>query len=62
MKLEQPREPKIEGAGLHYSGKHKRLVRGLCLVSLVWTDGKYVFPVDFRIYNKKDEITKNEHQ
>ena len=48
-------------AGFHYSGKHKRSVRGLCLVSLVWTDGKYVFPVDFRVYNKDDGITKNEH-
>ena len=59
--LDKPRGPKIEGVGFHYSGKHKRSVRGLCLVSLVWTDGKYVFPVDFRVYNKDDGITKNEH-
>ena len=59
--LDKPRGPKIEGVGFHYSGKHKRSVRGLCLVSLVWTDGKYVFPVDFRIYNKNDGVTKNEH-
>ena len=31
------------------------------MVSLVWTDGKHVFPVDFRIYNKDNGITKNEH-
>ena len=59
--LDKPRGPKIEGVGFHYSGKHKRSVRGLCLVSLVWTDGKYVFPVDFRVYNKNDGVTKNEH-
>ena len=59
--LDKPRGPKIEGVGFHYSGKHKRSVRGLCLVSLVWTDGKYVFPVDFRVYNKDDGVTKNEH-
>ena len=59
--LDKPRGPKIEGVGFHYSGKHKRSVRGWCLVSLVWTDGKHVFPVDFRIYNKDKGITKNEH-
>ena len=59
--LDKPRGPKIEGVGFHYSGKHKRSVRGLYLLSLVWTDGKYVFPVDFRVYNKDDGVTKNEH-
>ena len=59
--LDKPKGPKIEGVGFHYSGKHKRSVRGLCLVSLVWTDGKHVFPVDFRVYNKDNGITKNEH-
>ena len=50
--LDKPRGSKIEGVGFHDSGNHKRSVRGWCLVCLVWTDWKYVFPVDFRIYNK----------
>ncbi len=47
----------------HWSGKHHRVVRGINLISLLWTeDASYRLPVDFRIYNKPiDGIDKNQH-
>ena len=46
----------------HWSGKHKRVVSGINLVTLLWTDGERYIPVDYRIYNKKkDGLTKSDH-
>jgi hypothetical protein len=46
----------------HWSGKHGRVVQGINLVSLVWTDGDACLPCDFRIYNKsQDGLSKNDH-
>jgi putative transposase len=45
-----------------WSGKHHRTVKGIGLVTLVWTDGTIVIPIDFRIYNiDEDDKTKNDH-
>jgi hypothetical protein len=53
---------KIELVTRHWSGKHKRVVSGINLVTLLWTDGERYIPVDYRIYNKKqDGLTKNDH-
>jgi putative transposase len=35
-----------------WSGKHHRVVIGINLISLVWTDGEALLPCDFRIYDK----------
>lgn len=52
----------IELVTRHWSGKHKRVVSGINLVTLLWTDGERYIPVDYRIYNKKqDGLTKNDH-
>jgi hypothetical protein len=45
----------------HWSGKHRKVVRGINLISLVWTDGDRKIPVDYRLYSKADGRTKNEH-
>lgn len=46
----------------HWSGKHKRVVSGINLVSLLWTDGERYIPIDYRIYHKQqDGLTKNDH-
>lgn len=46
----------------HWSGKHKRVVRGINLVSLLWTDGEARLPCDFALYNKQqDGLSKNDH-
>lgn len=53
---------KIELVTRHWSGKHKRVVLGINLVTLLWTDGERYIPVDYRIYNKaQDGLTKNDH-
>jgi putative transposase len=45
----------------HWSGKHHKTVRGINLISLVWTDGDRKIPVDYRLYSKLDGLTKNDH-
>jgi putative transposase len=46
----------------HWSGKHHRVVIGINLISLVWTDGEALLPCDFRIYDKPfGGLDKNAH-
>ena len=46
----------------HWSGKHHRVVLGINLISLVWTDGEALLPCDFRIYDKPfGGLDKNAH-
>ena len=53
---------KIELVTRHWSGQHKRVVLGINLVSLLWTDGERYMPIDYRIYHKaQDGLTKNDH-
>jgi putative transposase len=41
---------------------HHRTVKGIGLITLVWTDGKIALPIDFRVYNiEEDNKTKNDH-
>jgi hypothetical protein len=55
--LDKPYAMKMDLVDYHWSGKHKRVVKGICVQSLVWTDGDSIVPVDFRIYDSKDEKT-----
>jgi putative transposase len=53
---------KIELVSRHWSGKHHRIVQGINLVTLLWTDGDSHIPCDYRIYYKdQDGKTKNDH-
>ncbi len=46
----------------HWSGKHQRVVKGIALLTLLWTEGKALIPCDFRVYDKPQSgKTKNEH-
>jgi putative transposase len=46
----------------HWSGKHRRVVRGINLLTLLWTDGDALLPCDYRLYDKaNDGLTKNDH-
>jgi DDE superfamily endonuclease len=45
----------------HWSGKHKKVVRGINLITLLWTDGDRKIPCDYRLYSKADGKTKNDH-
>jgi putative transposase len=52
----------IEPVRRHWSGKHKSVVWGINLISLVWTDGDRIIPLDYRVYDKPvDGLTKNDH-
>lgn len=45
-----------------WSGKHKRVVQGINLTSLLWSDGDKHIPCDYRLYEKTvDGATKNDH-
>jgi hypothetical protein len=53
---------KVELVTRHWSGKHHRVVRGINVITLLWTDGDRYIPVDYRIYDKgNDGLTKNDH-
>jgi putative transposase len=46
----------------HWSGKHNAVVKGISLLTLLWTDGDAHIPCDYRIYCKdQDSKTKNDH-
>ena len=45
-----------------WSGKHKRVVKGINLTTLLWSDGDQHIPCDYRLYEKAvDGDTKNDH-
>lgn len=46
----------------HWSGKHKAVVSGINLLTLLWTAGVRGVPVDYRVFDKdRDGKTKNDH-
>ncbi|NDG54231.1 MAG: IS4/IS5 family transposase [Flavobacteriia bacterium] len=53
---------KSELIGMYWSGKHKKTVKGINLITLFYTDIQGVsVPVNFRIYDKREEKTKNDY-
>ena len=60
--LDKPYAQKMELVTRHWSGKHKQVVSGINLITLMWTDGDSHIPCDYRLYNKDhDGLTKNDH-
>ena len=60
--LDQPYANKMELVCWHWSGKPHKTVRGINLLTLVWSDGDQHLPVDYRIYEKvHDSLSKNDH-
>jgi DDE superfamily endonuclease len=60
--LDKPYAQRMALVTRHWSGKHHRVVQGINLVSMVWTDGDTLLPCDFRLYDRPvDGQTKNEH-
>ncbi len=60
--LDKPYAEKMALVHRHWSGKHHAVVEGINLITLLWTDGDRLIPVDYRVYDKpNDGITKNEH-
>jgi putative transposase len=60
--LDKPYARRMDLVGWHYSGKHKAVVEGINLLTLLWTDGDRHVPCDWRVYHKPtDGLTKNAH-
>ncbi|RME48846.1 MAG: IS701 family transposase, partial [Chloroflexi bacterium] len=60
--LDKPYARKMALVTRHWSGKHRRVVQGINLISLLWTQGQARLPGDFRLSNRaEDGLTKNDH-
>ena len=60
--LDKPYSQKMALVKKQYSGKHRGLVSGIDLVTLLWTDGARMIPVDYRVYDpSRDGKSKNDH-
>jgi len=60
--LDKIHSEKIGLVYFQWSGKHHKVIKGIGLITLIWTDGTHSFPVDYRIYDKdKDHLSKNDH-
>jgi hypothetical protein len=60
--LDKPYARKMDLVHHMWSGKHHRVVKGIDLLTLLWTDGDRHVPCDYRVYDKpNDRKTKNDH-
>lgn len=61
--LDKPYAHKMGLVGPFWPGKHQRVLRGINLVTLAWTDGDAVYPTDYRLVDPAEtpKRTKNEH-
>jgi putative transposase len=60
--LDKPYARKIGLLTRHWSGKHRRVVQGINLLTLLWTDGEALIPCASRRYEKAvDGRAKNDH-
>jgi putative transposase len=60
--LDKPYAHNIELVHRHWSGKHHRVVAGINLLTLLWSDGDDAIPCDYRLFDKPvDELSKNAH-
>lgn len=57
--LDKPYARCMELVGWHFSGKHNQVVKGINLLTLLWTDGDRHLPLDYRIY-RQGGPTKNQ--
>jgi hypothetical protein len=60
--LDKPYSQYLAFVGYFWSGKHKRSVKGINLITLYYTDtnGQHL-PVNFRVYDKSEGKTKNDY-
>lgn len=60
--LDKPYARKMDLVARQWSGKHGRVVWGIGLVTLLWSDGEALIPCDYRLYDKgADGRTKHDH-
>ena len=59
--LDKRWSPKNELVLFHWSGNEHKTIRGISLVNLMATGDNECMPVDYRVYEGKEKITKNDH-
>jgi len=60
--LDKPYAWKMALVTHHWSGKHQWVVKGIDLLTLLWTEGQSLIPCNFRVYDKpQGGKTKNEN-
>lgn len=60
--LDKPYSQKMELVGHFWSGKHHRAVKGLSLITLYYSDTQgRSLPINYRVYDKADNKTKNDY-
>jgi len=60
--LDKPYARRMDLVTYHWSGKHQGVVKGIALLTLLWTAGQALIPCDFRVYDKpQGGKTKNDH-
>ena len=60
--LDKPYAKQMMLVTRHWSGKHHAVVRGINLLTLLWTEGDRHVPCDYRLFDKaKDGLSKNDH-
>jgi putative transposase len=61
--LDKPHARHMGLVGPFWSGRHGRVVRGIDLVTAVWTDGDGLWPCDYRLVDPAEapRRTKNDH-
>ena len=60
--LDKPYAHEIALVHRHWSGKHHRVVSGINLLTLLWSDGQHAVPCDYRLYDApNDHLGKNHH-
>lgn len=60
--LDKPYAKHMELVTRHWSGKHHAVVRGINLLTLLWSDGDRHVPCDYRVLHKsQDGLSKHDH-
>ncbi len=60
--LDKPYSRYIALVGHFWSGKHHRSVKGINLITLYYTDKQgHHLPINYRVYDKAEGITKNDY-
>jgi len=60
--LDKPYAQHIDYVGYFWSGKHHKTVKGINLITMYYTDSKGShLPVNFRVYDKTENKTKNDY-
>ncbi|GLI46017.1 hypothetical protein MBOURGENBZM_08090 [Methanoculleus bourgensis] len=60
--IDKVHSEKIALTYFQWSGNQHKVIKGIGLITLVWTDGTSTFPIDYRVYDKDgDHLSKNDH-